>query len=79
MMKIYINQGNPYGLILQICIEAAGADNSIEYVPNEEHSGASSSEFAEHLPMMEADLGDGKRLFTSKAIVRYLLPNEEPK
>lgn len=73
-MTIYINEGNPFGLKLEICEKAAGANIPIEYVTIEEHS----SKFTmPHLPLL--DLGDGKQLFTSDAIVRYLLPNEEPK
>lgn len=73
-MAIYINKGNPHGLKLEICMKAAGTNIPIEYVTlSSEHNQFN----LQHLPLL--DLGNGQQLFTSDAIVRYLLPNEEPR
>lgn len=70
-MLIYINKGNPCGLKLEICEKSAGKNIPIQYVTLEQ-----TELNLKHLPLL--DLGNGQQLFTSDAIVRYLLPNEEP-
>lgn len=72
-MIIYINEGNPVGLKLEICAKAANSKIPFEYVTlaSDQHKFN-----VQHLPLL--DLGNGQQLFTSDAIVRYLLPNEEP-
>lgn len=70
-MLIYINEGNPCGLKLEICEKLAGNNIPIQYVTLEQ-----AELNVKHLPLL--DLGNGQQLFTSDAIVRYLLPSEEP-
>lgn len=74
-MVIYINEGNPYGLKLEICAKAAGTEIPIEFVTVS--SERPTFNVPHHLPLL--DLGNGQQLFTSDAIVRYLLPDEQPR
>lgn len=73
-MAILINEGNPFGLKLEICEKASGRNIPIKIVTLQKSDTHQLN--LKHLPIL--DLGDGKQLFSSDSIVRYLLPNEKP-
>ncbi|XP_031620753.1 methionine--tRNA ligase, cytoplasmic [Contarinia nasturtii] len=70
-MIIYYNKGNPYGLKVEICVRASGSNIKIQ----EFTSGELGNYSFPHFPLLE--LNDGNHIFSTDAIIKFLLPNEE--
>ncbi|XP_055307877.1 methionine--tRNA ligase, cytoplasmic [Sitodiplosis mosellana] len=71
-MIIYNNKGNPYGLKVEICVRLAGSNIVIKEITSADLNKYSFP----HFPLLE--LNNGNYIFSTDAIIKYLLPNEEP-